>query len=85
MKYGKENLPFKWNFLLTRYLPIAFTLKTMLAKIWSRFGKFFEKTNMFIWTRRMQFWQPCWKFFAKRQKRFRSKSENDKKYNSKKF
>ena len=23
---------------------------------------------MFPWTRRMQFWQPCWKVFAKRPK-----------------
>ena len=31
---------------------------------------------MFILTRRMQFWQPCRKFFEKNLKTFRSKTEN---------
>ena len=38
----------------------------MLGEICSRFGNFFENPKMFVWTRRMQFWQRCRKFFQKK-------------------
>ena len=55
----------------------------MLAKICSRMEIIFENRKMFVWTRKMQFWEPCQQIFANRSKIFRSKSEKN--WNTKKF
>ena len=59
--------------LFTPCLPIVFTFSTD-----SRLRIVSENPKMFVWTRRMQFWQPCRKLFTTCTKIFCSKSKNQK-------
>ena len=58
-----------------RCLLSAFTLNSNIGNFCSRFWKNFQNLKI-VWTRRMQFWQPCRDILARRPRVFRSKSEN---------
>ena len=47
--------------------------------------EFFQNPKMFLWTRRIQFWHPCRKFFAQSPKNFRPMCEKKTYFSSKKF
>ena len=52
--------------------PIYAKCVTVFTDVRSRLKKTFETPEMFVWTRRMQFQQPCRKFFgSKSEKNFR--------------
>ena len=62
----------------TQYLPIAFTLKTMLAQTCSRLGKFLQTLKRLSGHVECSFDNHAEKFLPKGQKFFAESPENDK-------
>ena len=63
--------PLKWNVFFYPMFANYVHVKRQHRQVSFTFGKSFENPKMFVWTRKMQFWQPCrkistkvWNFFA---------------------